>query len=241
MSARIVRVFVVSFCAFLFLSACTSTVSRQRYDQDVQTLKDDRDALERRNSDLEAQVSGMEKTLRESEIVSRQNEFYDQIAKQMQEWLQSSQIGSADVSFDPRTGKWSMAGDVLFESGSYSLTTKGREILKTFAGAYASRNVRLRVVGHTDRDPVAKPTTKSALPVTHALNLELSVLRAVAVAYELHKNGIAENRMFIEGQGNNSPVSPNDRNPENKRKNRRVEIFVIGLAPEAAPANSGSK
>jgi flagellar motor protein MotB len=37
--------------------------------------------------------------------------------------------------------------------------------------------------------------------------------------------------MFVEGRGNNDPVAPNDNVAANKKKNRRVEIFILGGKP----------
>ena len=43
----------------------------------------------------------------------------------------------------------------------------------------------------------------------------------------LSKYGITQGRMFVESRGNNNPVAPNDTRAENKKKNRRVEIFLV--------------
>lgn len=230
--SAVARLSVLSVCLILAVGCRGTFIDKDRYDQDVQTLKDYSAALERRNQELEGENAGLRRIADESKLFSTENEFYEQIARQIEQWLRGNQIDAADVSFDPKTGKWTMADDVLFDSGSYSISAKGREILKTFAAGYGDKNIRFRIAGHTDRDPVARDTTRKALPVTHTLNLELSALRAVSVSYELKKNGIVESRMFVEGHGNNQPIAPNDNRKENKKKNRRVEIYVLGGATQ---------
>ncbi|MBU0673895.1 MAG: OmpA family protein [Proteobacteria bacterium] len=54
-------------------------------------------------------------------------------------------------------------------------------------------------------------------------NLELSLKRAQAVADYLAQQGISSSRMKIQGFGPDQPRKKND-SPENRRKNRRVEI-----------------
>ena len=91
---------------------------------------------------------------------------------------------------------------------------------------------RIWVRGHTDNDPVKKPATIEKFP--HG-NLQLSAARAVEVAALLADNGIPQDRLVVAGFGPTEPVAPNDQS-ENKRKNRRVEIFVL-----QEPVSHGNK
>jgi flagellar motor protein MotB len=187
-------------------------------------------ALERRNQELESELAALRNLQDEFKLVSKENQFYDKIARDIEKWLSESQMDLTGITWDPKEGKWIMQGDVLFDSGRYTISSNGRDVLKTLADAYAGKSVRFRIAGHTDRDVIKKTSTKKALPVS-STNMELSALRAVAVFNELLKNGIAENRVFVEGHGNNSPVAPNDNSPSNKRLNRRVEIFILDGEP----------
>lgn len=232
MSTRILRASVVLSLAFSAVGCSSTFVTKTRYDEDIQQLKNYSDALERRNRDLEGENAGLKSFAESASVISKENEFYEQIARQIESWLKgSANLEIGDVTYDAKTGKWTMAGDVLFDSGSYALSRKGREILKTFSTGYSDKNIRFRIVGHTDRDPIVRDITRKALPVSHTMNMELSALRAVAVAEELQKNGITEGRFIVEGHGNNSPIAPNDKKAENKKKNRRVEIYVVGGTP----------
>jgi flagellar motor protein MotB len=131
------------------------------------------------------------------------------------------------MSFNPRTGAWEMGTDLLFESGSAKVSAQGKEILKKFADAHKAGGYSFRIVGHTDNARIAKPKTMQLLDTD--TNVELSTLRAIAVMGELKSCGLSESS-FAEcvGKGNREPCAPNDKSPSNMKKNRRVEIYVLG-------------
>ena len=93
--------------------------------------------------------------------------------------------------------------------------------------------------GHTDSDPVSKPATKEKFP--HG-NLELSAMRAVNVAAELSgSDKVPARDVVVVGFGQYDPVKENT-SADNKRLNRRVEIFVSDrpgaqATPAASPAS----
>jgi len=60
-----------------------------------------------------------------------------------------------------------------------------------------------------------------------AYNQKLSVRRSEAVKAYLVTKGIEKNRVYTEGTGEKQPVADN-KTPEGRAKNRRVEIEVVG-------------
>ncbi len=60
-----------------------------------------------------------------------------------------------------------------------------------------------------------------------AFNMKLSQKRAEAVKRYLVEHGIEEDRLIAKGYGPKKPIAPND-TPENRAKNRRVELVVLG-------------
>jgi chemotaxis protein MotB len=79
------------------------------------------------------------------------------------------------------------------------------------------------VRGHTDSDPVVRPATLQKFP--HG-NLQLSAARAVEVASVLTASGgVPKDMVAVAGFGPYEPLVTND-SADNKRLNRRVEIFV---------------
>lgn len=77
---------------------------------------------------------------------------------------------------------------------------------------------RVLIEGHTDNQPV-RPSAGSR----YTDNMELSFLRAKAVADILVKNGISLDRISVTGYGDARPAASND-TYEGRLKNRRVEI-----------------
>lgn len=114
---------------------------------------------------------------------------------------------------------------VLFDSGSSSLKEEGQALLLKVAGKIKERSFeRIWVRGHTDADPVVRPETLKKFP--HG-NIQLSAERAMEVALLLsNQGGIERERLVIAGFGASDPVAPNT-SAESKRKNRRVDIFII--------------
>ncbi|MHC4607276.1 MAG: OmpA/MotB family protein [Planctomycetota bacterium] len=220
MSGKTICFFSLFAAITILVSGCSGVyVPKPEVDETLAQQQEYIKALEHRNRELEA----------DAEFFSAQREFYDQIARNVEKWLTAQGGDLSGVKYNPRTGSWTMEGDLLFASGSYTITPEGKKVLKTIAGAYADKPVRMRIVGHTDRDPIKKRPTKDRL-ITKT-NLELSTQRAIAVDLELRKHGISKDRMFVEGRGNNDPVAPNDNVAANKKKNRRVEIFILGGKP----------
>jgi chemotaxis protein MotB len=144
----------------------------------------------------------------------------------------SSGAAPGDVEFLQVEGGYGVrvTDEVLFDSGSDEIRSEGRGILLKVAQQIASRPYqRIWVRGHTDSDPVKRPATLERFP--HG-NLQLSAERAVEVAALLAGNGVVQEKMVVAGFGPNEPVVPNS-SPENKRRNRRVEIFVLEEAGAA--------
>jgi chemotaxis protein MotB len=147
----------------------------------------------------------------------------------------TAQIGTAtgaapgDVEFLSIEGGYGVrvTDQVLFDSGSDQIKPDGRAILLEVAKQISSQPYqRVWVRGHTDSDRVVNPATVERFP--HG-NLELSAARAVEVAALLATSGVDDAKLVVAGFGPAEPVAPNQ-SAENKRRNRRVEIFVLDQA-----------
>jgi len=129
---------------------------------------------------------------------------------------------------------------ILFDSGSADLSADGKKALDKVASEIeAQPHGRIWVRGHTDSDRVSKASTKERFP--HG-NLQLSAARAVEVGSQLTASSkIKSADVVVVGYGQYDPLRPND-NAENKRLNRRVEIFVSDKNSAAAvPAATSAK
>ena len=120
--------------------------------------------------------------------------------------------------------KLEIPSDISFDTGRADIKANFRPILDKFAtGLQSNPAARVTIIGHTD-------STGS-----DAVNDPLSVNRAASTRNYLVNRGIASNRISIDGRGSREPIAAND-TPENRAKNRRVEIFVAEPEPAPAPA-----
>ena len=118
-----------------------------------------------------------------------------------------------------------ISSDILFPSGSYTLSADGKNqlrlianVIKDFENTIPSNiDWIVRVDGHTDK--------KAVIPGTRAYrnNMQLSLLRATAVANELSNNGVSKRRLLPSGFGELFPVELGN-SPADLQKNRRIEL-----------------
>ncbi len=101
-----------------------------------------------------------------------------------------------------------------FAFNDATLTPKAQTYFNDFVGLMQmNQALHLRVVGHTDN--VGKERT----------NRRVSLARAQSVKDYLVAQGVAANRIEIDGMGSTEPLMPND-TEANRAKNRRVELIV---------------
>jgi flagellar motor protein MotB len=203
-------------------------VSRARHYQTALNEKDKDNAELRSENDVNALSAGYGTDI-DSRISDLQSRI-DNLGRPLQ-----------DIErFDVEGGYVLMVQDkILFASGSDELSAEGKGTIGKIGGEINTKpHGRVWVRGHTDSDPVAKPATKEKFP--HG-NLELSAMRAVNVASELTSTGkVKASDVAIIGFGQHDPVKKND-SAENKRLNRRVEIFVADQSGGAKAAPAAAK
>ena len=109
-------------------------------------------------------------------------------------------------------------GQVLFDTGSAELLSVATGVLEGVTQIIKENpQYQVEIQGHTDNRPIQ--TEK------FASNWELSAIRASTVLRYLIDNGISGKRLAATGFADLRPIASND-NPEERRKNRRVE-FVL--------------
>ena len=108
--------------------------------------------------------------------------------------------------------------ELVFDPGASELKPSVLRILDGIGKIIRQFSCEVRVEGHTDNLPIHTERFPS--------NWELSAVRAVSVVrYFTDKIKISPDRLVAVGCGEYRPLVPND-TPENRRKNRRVEIFL---------------
>jgi len=108
---------------------------------------------------------------------------------------------------------------VLFESGAAVLRAEAMPFLQSLAEVLVELDRQVKVQGHTDNVPIRSAQFPS--------NWELSAIRAVMVVRALGElYGVPSQNLSAVGYADSRPVTDNT-TPENRAKNRRVEIVVL--------------
>jgi len=216
-------------------SLFASCATQQQYDEAVAQAKYHQTRVhecERENSRLQEDIQRLQSSLAMSDVSAVDSDYPADFQSRISE-LQARIDGLGrplqDIErFDVEGGYVLMIQDkILFASGSATLNAGGQatvrqDLVRRIQGR---PHGRVWVRGHTDSDPVSRPETKAKFP--HG-NLQLSASRAVEVAALLIASGVDAQDVAIAGFGQFDPVKRND-SSENKRLNRRVEIFVADV------------
>lgn len=104
--------------------------------------------------------------------------------------------------------------DILFRFDSSELNVAFYNALDTLIAKIPKEGVQLQITGHTDN---AGNST---------YNYGLSLRRAQAVARYLEVHGLGNTIRQVEGAGEKRPIADN-KTPEGRKKNRRVEIIIF--------------
>jgi chemotaxis protein MotB len=108
-----------------------------------------------------------------------------------------------------------------FESGSERLKPSPdvrAAIRATAAAILRHPEAQVAVVGHTDSKPIQKKLEK------WPTNVELSKARAEQVASAITSDGVAKNRMLVDGKGAAEMLVVPEKTAADRARNRRVEV-----------------
>ncbi len=109
---------------------------------------------------------------------------------------------------------------MLYESGSYTITSRANEVLGKIAQIVQSRpNFEVMVEGYTDNVPISNSCVSD--------NWDLSVLRATSVARALQTtHGVDPDRLIAAGRGQYNALATNE-TAEGRATNRRTRIIIL--------------
>ena len=124
--------------------------------------------------------------------------------------------------------KVAISDSMMFESGQAELRAQAFPLLEALAETLTDHGMReVRVLGHTDNVPMRTAQFPS--------NWELSSARAVTVVRALSElYHVPVERLSATGYADNKPVADN-LTPENRARNRRVELIVAMDEETAKP------
>ncbi|HLU81223.1 MAG TPA: OmpA family protein [Flavobacteriaceae bacterium] len=114
----------------------------------------------------------------------------------------------------------SISDKLLFDSGSYKVSKRARQVLEKVAKVVKDKpDFQFMVEGHTDTNPIHNSCIND--------NWDLSVHRATSIVRILQDDfGIEPERMTAAGRGEYIPVATNS-TAEGRAKNRRTRIVIL--------------
>ena len=156
-----------------------------------------------------------EKVAELNSLSKYQSEFYKQVA---------TALGDR-TSLKPDGDRFIISSDILFPSGSFTISHDGKAQLKLLASIIKDFETKIpdnidwiiRIDGHTDSKPVLPGTT------AYWNNMQLSLLRAASVADELISHGVSRRRLIPTGFGDMYPIA-NGKDKKSLQQNRRIEL-----------------
>lgn len=230
------------FAVAVMVSGCVTTGTYEKLEaeknQEIAALKSEQVTLEQKRAELQAQIQALESQHAALEqektqllASSQKNQAqYDALVRNLTDEVKKGQL---QVRQYRNMLTVDVAEQLFFDSGQANLKDSGKEVLKKVGDTLKGYDEKvIRVIGHTDNVPIAKPLQK-----VFPSNWELSVARATTVVRYLQDVGIPAERMVASGRAEYAPVAPND-SAEGRKRNRRIEITLIdrSLEQEITPA-----
>jgi len=123
--------------------------------------------------------------------------------------------------------RYTVNSDLLFPSGSWRMSTDGKDIISKLASQLAAtQQTKLVVNGYTDNAPVGATLRRQGV----TSNQILSQRRAEDVMQFMISKGVRPDMISAQGHGEANPVASND-TAEGRARNRRVEITLVDPGP----------
>src|SRR5215813_11616358 len=201
--------------ASVLLSGC---VSRGKYD-DLQgqytTLQGQYTKLQGQYGDLQGQY----KQLQQSSAAQAAQSAAELTAAKKEAAAEKAQVGRFQEAI-----KFTVNSDLLFRSGSWEMSPRGKDLIGKMAPKLAPyQQNKLVVNGYTDNAPISPALKKQGV----ASNEVLSQKRAEAVMQYLISEGVKPDMIAARGFGEADPIAPNT-TPHGRAQNRRVEVTLAG-------------
>jgi chemotaxis protein MotB len=172
--------------------------------------------LSDRGAEYEALQQRLQSLAAVEQEVRDRNRIYEEVIGRFRSLIDAGQLA---VAIDRGRMVIQLPQDILFPSGSATLSADGSRTLREVASVLATLEGRaFQVEGHTDNVPISTAQFPS--------NWELSSARALSVVRVLTQGGVPPESLSGAGYGEYQPVAPND-DRESRRLNRRIEIVML--------------
>ena len=174
-------------------------------------------------------VESMKEAFSNQEV---ENEFKE-LHENLEEIIEKKNFDEAvEVELGPNGILIQIPGSSLFASGSADVMTDMAPVIAEISTAITQlldessyHDYMIEVEGHTDDEPMGADSEY------FSSNWDLSAIRATGIVELLHASGIKMDKLKPIARAESMPLLPNrDEDgypiPENRAKNRRVEIYV---------------
>ncbi len=199
-------------------------VKKQR-DRTINQVEDLTDLSQSANQNISAtlsQLEGKDKYIRLLQAAKTKTDSINLALAVNLKGVLSKGIEDDDVEIkvDKTVVFINLSDKMLYESGSYTITSRANEVLGKIAAIVQSRpELEIMVEGYTDNVPMKSDCVRD--------NWDLSVLRATSVARALQtKHGVDPNRLIAAGRGEYNALADNS-TAEGRSTNRRTRIIIL--------------
>jgi chemotaxis protein MotB len=200
----------------------------------LESLGQDVSRLETERTDLGGELESAKKRMEELKKAQAQAEARAaQFRKLVTQFKTLTDAGKLKVEIRENRMIIALGDKILFDPGKTDLKPEGKDALTQVAAVLKDlQNRNFQVAGHTDNVPIKSPKFRS--------NWDLSTARAVEVVNFMMTQGLDGKRLSAAGYADQSPVVVND-TPENKAKNRRIEITLVPNLDDLPPIDDALK
>ena len=200
----------------------------------LESLGQDMSRLETERGNLGGELETAKKRMEELRKAQAQAEARAaQFRKLVAQFKQLTDAGKLQVELRENRMIVRLGDQILFDPGKTELKKEGEEALRQVTDVLKEiPNRNFQVAGHTDNAPIKSKRFRS--------NWDLSTARAVEVVNFMIASGMEPKRLSAAGYADQSPVAAND-TPENKAKNRRIEITLVPNLDDLPPIDEALK
>ncbi len=169
------------------------------------------------------------------EVKSKSDSLNMVLTNNLTRSLSKEELKEVDVQVLKGVVYISLADNMLYESGTYTINKRASETLSKIAKIIKDyKDYDVLIEGNTDNVPISRENIRN--------NWDLSCLRASSVVQALQNDyGVDPKRLTAGGRGEYNPLQPNTTDL-GKQRNRRTQIIItpkldefmdlIGQAPE---------
>ena len=149
---------------------------------------------------------------------------YDALQAQNQQLQAQVAADKAQICRLQGAIKYTVNSDLLFPSGGWQMSDRGKQIIASFAAKLApTQQNKILVSGYTDNAPIGPALERQGI----TSNEILSQKRAENVMDYVVSQGVKPDLIAAQGFGDTNPVASNN-TPKGRAQNRRVALSLAG-------------